>query len=180
MNSDFILRSTSVDDSLTLLTSARFFTSDLWIHSFSVLLVTNFSCRNIRGTFYGSSAISFYYLCVWINLQFVNSSADCLFLWIFGYILKIKFFCITICVTFQELESLVRLSELTHRLLAVHLPLDSFESMFNEANINVTSPYGRIAIATMFELTSQILPHYCFNGSTSRQVSCPSWLGSWN
>lgn len=70
----------------------------------------------------------------------------------------------------QELSNLVELSRLTHRLLIRHLPLDSFELLFNEANVNVTSPYGRIAIATMFELQSQILPHYCFNGSTTRLV----------
>lgn len=71
----------------------------------------------------------------------------------------------------QELESLVQLSKLTHRLLAAHLPLDGFEALFNEANMNVTSPYGRIALVTMFELSSQILPHYCYNGSTGRQVA---------
>ena len=42
-----------------------------------------------------------------------------------------------------ELEALVKVNKLTHKLLSEHLALDDFDAMFAEANHNVLAPYGR-------------------------------------
>lgn len=42
-----------------------------------------------------------------------------------------------------ELEALIRVNKLTHKLLSEHLALDEFNSMFQEANHNVLAPYGK-------------------------------------
>ena len=43
----------------------------------------------------------------------------------------------------QELEALIKVNKLTHKLLSENLALDEFHSMFQEANHNVLAPYGK-------------------------------------
>jgi hypothetical protein len=44
---------------------------------------------------------------------------------------------------FQELEALLRVNKLTHKLLSEHSALDDFDAMMEEANHNVVAPYGK-------------------------------------
>ncbi|KAG7241792.1 hypothetical protein INR49_024762, partial [Caranx melampygus] len=67
-----------------------------------------------------------------------------------------------------ELEWLLEINRLTHRLLSKHMTLDSFDAMFREANHNVSAPYGRITLHVFWELNFDFLPNYCYNGSTNR------------
>ncbi len=95
-----------------------------------------------------------------------------------------------------ELEALIRVNRLTHKLLSEHLALDDFDAMFAEANHNVLAPYGkktamfptfdsafykyfcskfflgRITLHIFWELNYDFLPNYCFNGATNRFVKC--------
>lgn len=82
---------------------------------------------------------------------------------------------VRICI-FQELEWLLEINRLTHRLLSKHMTLDSFDAMFREANHNVSAPYGRITLHVFWELNFDFLPNYCYNGSTNRsvQIQCRS------
>lgn len=70
----------------------------------------------------------------------------------------------------QELESLINVSQLTHKLLSKFLTLDDFDAMFREANHNVLAPYGRICLHVFWELNYDFLPTYCYNAATNRQV----------
>lgn len=71
----------------------------------------------------------------------------------------------------QELEGLLDINRLTHKLLSKFLTLDSLDAMFREANHNVSAPYGRITLHVFWELNYDFLPNYCYNGSTNRSVS---------
>ncbi|PWA14426.1 hypothetical protein CCH79_00011121, partial [Gambusia affinis] len=71
---------------------------------------------------------------------------------------------------FQELEGLLEVNRMTHKLLSQFLTLDSFDAMFREANHNVSAPYGRITLHVFWELNYDFLPNYCYNGSTNRFV----------
>lgn len=72
----------------------------------------------------------------------------------------------------QELEGLLDINRMTHKLLSKFLTLDSIDAMFREANHNVSAPYGRITLHVFWELNYDFLPNYCYNGSTNR------WVGS--
>eukprot|EP00079_Xenopus_tropicalis_P033359 XP_017947130.1 PREDICTED: cytoplasmic FMR1-interacting protein 1 isoform X3 [Xenopus tropicalis] len=69
-----------------------------------------------------------------------------------------------------ELDGLIEINRLTHKLLSKYLTLDSFDAMFREANHNVSAPYGRITLHVFWELNYDFLPNYCYNGSTYRFV----------
>ncbi|KAG8586722.1 hypothetical protein GDO81_005460 [Engystomops pustulosus] len=69
-----------------------------------------------------------------------------------------------------ELEGLLEVNRMTHKLLSKYLTLDSFDAMFREANHNVSAPYGRITLHVFWELNYDFLPNYCYNGSTYRFV----------
>merc|ERR1712106_1003892 len=71
-----------------------------------------------------------------------------------------------------ELDGLVRVNRLTHKLLSKHLALDDFDDMFREANHNVLAPYGRVTPHVFWELNYDFLPHYCYNAATNRFVKC--------
>lgn len=74
----------------------------------------------------------------------------------------------------QELDGLLEINRMTHKLLSRYLTLDSFDAMFREANHNVSAPYGRITLHVFWELNYDFLPNYCYNGSTNRSVRrCP-------
>lgn len=72
---------------------------------------------------------------------------------------------------FQELDGLVEINRMTHKLLSRYMTLDSFDAMFREANHNVSAPYGRITLHVFWELNYDFLPNYCYNGSTNRLVT---------
>ena len=67
-----------------------------------------------------------------------------------------------------ELDALIRVNKLTHKLLSKHLALDEFDDMFREANHNVLAPYGRVTLHVFWELNYDFLPHYCYNAATNR------------
>uniref|UniRef100_A0A4W4GN80 Cytoplasmic FMR1-interacting protein n=1 Tax=Electrophorus electricus TaxID=8005 RepID=A0A4W4GN80_ELEEL len=67
-----------------------------------------------------------------------------------------------------ELEGLLEINRMTHKLLSKFLTLDSMDAMFREANHNVSAPYGRITLHVFWELNYDFLPNYCYNGSTNR------------
>ena len=68
----------------------------------------------------------------------------------------------------QELDNLLKVNKLTHKLLSENLALDDFSAMFEEANHNVVAPYGRITLQLFWELNYDFLPNYTFNGATNR------------
>ncbi|KFM69107.1 Cytoplasmic FMR1-interacting protein 2, partial [Stegodyphus mimosarum] len=69
-----------------------------------------------------------------------------------------------------ELEGLISVSKLTHKLLGKYITLDDFDAMFREANHNVLAPYGRICLHVFWELNFDFLPNYCYNAATNRFV----------
>ncbi|KAA8589716.1 hypothetical protein FQN60_013081 [Etheostoma spectabile] len=69
----------------------------------------------------------------------------------------------------MELEGLLDINRMTHKLLSKYLTLDSLDAMFREANHNVSAPYGRITLHVFWELNYDFLPNYCYNGSTNSQ-----------
>ncbi|XP_076048811.1 cytoplasmic FMR1-interacting protein Sra-1 isoform X2 [Oratosquilla oratoria] len=69
-----------------------------------------------------------------------------------------------------ELDSLVEVNKLTHKLLSKHLALDDFDAQLREANHNVLAPYGRITLHCFWELNYDFLPNYCYNAATNRFV----------
>lgn len=72
-----------------------------------------------------------------------------------------------------ELEGLIDVNRYAHKLLSKHVLLDPFDSLFHEANRNVSAPYGRITLHIFCELTFSFLPTYCYNSSTNRFVKMP-------
>ena len=68
-----------------------------------------------------------------------------------------------------ELEALLKVNKLTHKLLSENLALDDYNAMLEEANHNVVAPYGRITLQLFWELNYDFLPNYCYNGATNRQ-----------
>lgn len=68
----------------------------------------------------------------------------------------------------MELEGLIKVNRLCHKLLSKWLALDDFDSMFREANHNVLAPYGRITLHVFWELNYDFLPNYVYNAATNR------------
>lgn len=69
-----------------------------------------------------------------------------------------------------ELEGLIGVNKLAHKLLGKYITLDDFDAMFREANHNVLAPYGRICLHVFWELNYDFLPNYCYNAATNRFV----------
>jgi cytoplasmic FMR1 interacting protein len=69
------------------------------------------------------------------------------------------------------LDILIQINKLTHKLLSKDLILDDFDALLKEADQSVTSSYGRIAVHILYEITSDVLPNYCYNHSTMRFVA---------
>ena len=69
-----------------------------------------------------------------------------------------------------ELEGLIKVNRLTHKLLSKHLALDEFDEMFRKANHSVQAPYGRVTLHVFWELNYDFLPTYCYNGATNRFI----------
>ena len=70
----------------------------------------------------------------------------------------------------MELDALVEVNKLTHKLLSEYLSLNDFDAMFREANHNVSAPYGRITLHVFWEINSDFLPNFCYNAATNRFV----------
>lgn len=68
----------------------------------------------------------------------------------------------------QELEGLIHVNRICHKLLSKWLALDDFESMLKESNHNVLAPYGRITLHVFVELNYDFLSNYCYNAATNR------------
>ena len=66
---------------------------------------------------------------------------------------------------------MLEINQITHRLLARYLGLDTFDALFQEANQSVISPLGKIAQKIFYEVTYDFLPQYCYNGTTNRWVN---------
>ncbi|XP_026675892.1 cytoplasmic FMR1-interacting protein [Diaphorina citri] len=71
-----------------------------------------------------------------------------------------------------ELEGLLAVNRLCHKLLSKLLGLDDYDAMLHEANHNVLAPYGRITLHIFWELNYDFLPNYCYNGATNRFIKC--------
>ncbi|XP_067136856.1 cytoplasmic FMR1-interacting protein isoform X5 [Centruroides vittatus] len=69
-----------------------------------------------------------------------------------------------------ELEGVIGVNRLAHKLLSKYITLDDFDAMFREANHNVSAPYGRICLHVFWELNYDFLPNYCYNAATNRFV----------
>lgn len=68
----------------------------------------------------------------------------------------------------MELEGLLQVNRLCHKLLSKWLALDDFDAMYREANHNVLAPYGRITLHVFWELNYDFLPNYVYNAATNR------------
>ena len=75
-----------------------------------------------------------------------------------------------------ELEALIKVNRLTHKLLCKHLALDDFDDMFKKANHSVTAPYGRVMLHVFEELNYDFLPTYCYDGATNRFNKCNVYM----
>lgn len=71
---------------------------------------------------------------------------------------------------FKELDGLLKVNRLCHKLLSKHLALDEYDTMLREANHSVLTAYGRITIHVFYELNYDFLPNYCYNAATARYV----------
>ncbi|KAI8431301.1 hypothetical protein MSG28_015853 [Choristoneura fumiferana] len=68
----------------------------------------------------------------------------------------------------QELEGLIAVNRLCHKLLSRYLALDDFDSILRESDHGVLAPYGRITLHVFWELNYDLLPNYCYNAATDR------------
>ncbi|GAB0094881.1 Cytoplasmic FMR1-interacting protein [Sergentomyia squamirostris] len=75
-----------------------------------------------------------------------------------------------------ELEGLIQVNRICHKLLSKYLALDDFESMVKEANHLVQAPYGRVTLHVFVELNYDFLSNYCYNAATNRFVRCPQGI----
>ncbi|KAJ0184305.1 hypothetical protein K1T71_000728 [Dendrolimus kikuchii] len=71
-----------------------------------------------------------------------------------------------------ELEGLISVNRLCHKLLSRFLSLDDFESILRESDHGVLAPYGRVTLHVFWELNYDFLPNYCYNAATDRFVKC--------
>ncbi|KRX64803.1 Cytoplasmic FMR1-interacting protein, partial [Trichinella sp. T9] len=70
-----------------------------------------------------------------------------------------------------ELDGLIHVNRLCHKLLKNHLQgLTDFDDLYQEANHSISAPYGRITLHVFWELNYDFLTNYCYNGSTNRFV----------
>ncbi|KAI8431304.1 hypothetical protein MSG28_015853, partial [Choristoneura fumiferana] len=78
-----------------------------------------------------------------------------------------------------ELEGLIAVNRLCHKLLSRYLALDDFDSILRESDHGVLAPYGRITLHVFWELNYDLLPNYCYNAATdSASAGLPGgrWL----
>ena len=68
----------------------------------------------------------------------------------------------------QELEVLLDINRLTHRMLGEYVVLDPFDALLREANQAVSSVHGRITLHVFWELIYDFIPNFCYNSTTDR------------
>ena len=102
---------------------------------------------------------NFHLFMVWSIILVININSEYHF-----------FIFIFTCCSIQELEGLLEVNRLTHKLLSEYFALDDFNMMYEEANESVTSPYGQVQLHVFSELNCHFLPQYCYNSSTDRCV----------
>ncbi|KAJ3036755.1 Cytoplasmic FMR1-interacting protein 2 [Rhizophlyctis rosea] len=71
----------------------------------------------------------------------------------------------------MELDTLLRSTEATHRMLSKYMNLDPFEDMLAEMDESVgvlSAGSGRIATHTAFEFINDFVPNFCWNSVTGR------------
>ncbi|XP_045489000.1 cytoplasmic FMR1-interacting protein [Pieris rapae] len=71
-----------------------------------------------------------------------------------------------------ELEGLIAVNRLCHKLLSRYLTLDEFDAILRESDHGVLAPYGRVTLHVFWELNYDFLPNYCYNAATDRFVKC--------
>lgn len=69
-----------------------------------------------------------------------------------------------------ELEGLIAVNRLCHKLLSRYLTLDEFDAILRESEHGVLAPYGRVTLHVFWELNYDFLPNYCYNAATDRFV----------
>ena len=72
-----------------------------------------------------------------------------------------------------ELDILIEINRLTHKMLSKYVSLDPFVSMLREVDQGVSAPHGRITLHVFWELHYDFLPNFSYNSTTERFV-CPS------
>ena len=71
-----------------------------------------------------------------------------------------------------ELDQMIEINRLTHKLLSRFLYLDPFDNILHEANESVEK-MGRITAHVIWELNYDFLPNFNYNMSTERFVRTP-------
>ena len=69
-----------------------------------------------------------------------------------------------------ELDTLLEVNKLCHKLLSEFVLLPTFEDLVKEANNNITAPYGIVTVHVYHEINQSVLPGYSFNFGTQRFV----------
>ena len=73
-----------------------------------------------------------------------------------------------------ELDILLEINRLTHKMLSEYVALDPFVSMLREVDQGVSAPHGRITLHVFWELHYDFLPNFSYNSTTERSVCCLS------
>ena len=72
-----------------------------------------------------------------------------------------------------ELDILLEINRLAHKMLSEYVALDPFVSMLREVDHGVSAPHGRITLHVFWELHYDFLPNFSYNSTTDRCVcSC--------
>ena len=82
----------------------------------------------------------------------------------------ILFFISNVCCK-QEVDALLEVNRMSHRLMSEHFEMSSFEMLLDEANERISSDYGQITLHLFSEIIEDFLPSYCYNSSTERSQS---------
>lgn len=85
--------------------------------------------------------------------------------------MALYFFVFNLLLYLKALDYLIEVNRLCHKLLQEHLgSLADFDSIFVEANRQVSSSNGRITLHIFSELRGDLFPNYCFNMITRRFI----------
>ena len=69
-----------------------------------------------------------------------------------------------------ELDILLEINRLAHKMLSEYVALDPFVSMLREVDHGVSAPHGRITLHVFWELHYDFLPNFSYNSTTDRYV----------
>ena len=70
----------------------------------------------------------------------------------------------------MELDILLEINRLTHKMLSKYVALDPFIAMLREVDQGVSAPHGRITLHVFWELHYDFLPNFSYNSTTERCV----------